>query len=282
MEETDGEGYLEGLKNISASNKDYVFGVNRSDQIYQCKKPCKGGWQRMEGGLKQISGGQKYVYGVNRNDSIYRARLPITNLRNPQWYKIPGGLKWINAGNKDYIYGTNRSDQIYVCQKPCTGGWKRIPGGLEAIEADKDTVYGTSRGKNIYSKPMDGMKAAYNWSRWTIGGGSTNVSPEPFVGGMVREGYAPLEGDMITACSESGTRGGQDIPGLQPTGDFLVKNRVKEKEAAASLVSMQKQIKQSINQLQGDSLKVAGAYKNQSLNLLKQLASYENTQKQNY
>ena len=265
-----------GLKNISASNKDYVFGVNRSDQIYQCKKPCKGGWQRMEGGLKQISGGQKYVYGVNRNDSIYRARLPITNLRNPQWYKIPGGLKWINAGNKDYIYGTNRSDQIYVCQKPCTGGWKRIPGGLEAIEADKDTVYGTSRGKNIYSKPMDGMKAASNWSRWTVGGGSTNVSPEPFVGGMVREGYAPLEGDMITACSESGTRGGQDIPGLQPTGDFLVKNRVKEKEAAASLVSMQKQIKQSINQLQGDSLNVAGAYKNQSLNLLKQLASYEN------
>ena len=110
-----------------------------------------------------------------------------------------------------------------------------------------------------------------------VGGGSTNVSPEPFVGGRAtREGYAPLEGDMISACSESGTRGGQDIPGLQPTGDFLVKNRVKEKEAAASLVTMQKQIKQSINQLQGDSLKVAGAYKNQSLNLLKQLASYEN------
>ena len=176
----------------------------------------------------------------------------------------------------NHIENTNRNDDIYVCQKPCTGGWKQISGGLEAIEADKDTVYGTSRGKNIYSKPMDGMKAAYDWSRWTKGGGSTNVSPEPFVGGMVREGYAPLEGDMISACSESGTRGGQDIPGLQPTGDFLVKNRVKEKEAAASLVSMQKQIKQSINQLQGDSLKVAGAYKNQSLNLLKQLASYEN------
>ncbi len=266
-----------GLKNISASNKDYVFGVNRSDQIYQCKKPCKGGWQNMEGGLKQISGGQKYVYGVNRNDSIYRARLPITNLRNPQWYKIPGGLKWINAGNKDYIYGTNRNDDIYVCQKPCTGGWKRIAGGLERIEADQNKVYGTNRGNDIYSKPMDGMKAIHNWSRWTKGGGSTNVSPEPFVGGMVREGYAPLEGDMITACSESGTKGGQDIPGLQPTGDFLVKNRVKEKEAAANLVSMQKQIKQSINQLQGDNLKVSGTYKNQSLNLLKQLSSYENT-----
>ena len=266
------------LMNISASNKDYVFGVNKSDQIYQCKKPCKGGWQRMEGGLKQISGAQKYVYGVNRNDSIYRARLPITNLRNPQWYKIPGSLKWINAGNNDYIYGTNRNDDIYVCQKPCTGGWKQISGGLEAIEADKDTVYGTSRGKNIYSKPMDGMKAAYDWSRWTKGGGSTNVSPEPFVGGMVREGYAPLEGDMIAACNKSGTKGGRDALGADVVeGDILVQNRIKEKEAAANLVSMQKQIKHSINQLQGDNLKVAGAYKNQSLNLLKQLSSYENT-----
>ncbi|MHA2341217.1 MAG: tectonin domain-containing protein [Candidatus Hodarchaeales archaeon] len=265
-----------GLKNISASNKDYVFGVNRSDQIYQCKKPCKGGWQMMEGELKQISGGQKYVYGVNRNDSIYRARLPITNLRNPQWYKIPGGLKWINAGNKDYIYGTNRNNDIYVCQKPCTGGWKQISGGLEAIEADKDTVYGTA-GSTIYSKPMDGMKAAYDWSRWTIGGGSTNVSPEPFVGGMVREGYAPLEGDMITACKDSGTQGGKDVPGLQPTGDFLVKNRVKEKETIAQLQSMQKQVNQSIKKMQADNLQVNSIYKNQSLKLLKQLASYENT-----
>ena len=108
------------------------------------------------------------------------------------------------------------------------------------------------------------------------GAGSRQISLEPFVGGRVREGYAPLEGDMITACKDSGTQGGQDIAGLQPTGDFLVKNRAKEKEAAANLVSMQKQIKQSINQLQADNLKVDSAYKNQSLNLLKNLASYEN------
>ena len=98
------------------------------------------------------------------------------------------------------------------------------------------------------------------------------MSPEPFVGGRsIREGYAPLEGDMITACNDSGTQGGQDIAGLQPTGDFLVKNRAKEKEAAANLQSMQKQVKQSINMLQADNLKVDSAYKNQSLNLLKNL-----------
>ena len=130
-------------------------------------------------------------------------------------------------------------------------------------------------------KPMDGMSAVGNWDEFdwgtTPGGqGASQISPEPFVGGMMREGDAPLEGDMITACKDSGTQGGQDIAGLQPTGDFLVKNRAKEKEAAASLQSMQKQVKQSINMLQADNLKVDSAYKNQSLNLLKKLASYEN------
>ena len=358
------------LVNISASNKDWIFGVNRNNDIYQCRKPCKGAWQRLggkgtgevtvnwctgggsgclhtmgncsqyaasnndggvgpykgpggqyladacqtgfdkggdcdasfpgdtsvadwkraacesgvnlakaSGGMTQISGGQNYVYGVNKGGDLVRARIPITNPSNPQWTEVnspSGRLKWVNASNAGYLYATNNYDQIFVCQKPCNGGWKQITGGLEAIEADKDTVYGTNRDRTIYSKPMDGMRAAYDWSRWTIGGGSTNVSPEPFVGGTVREGYAPLEGDMITACKDSGTRGGVDIPGLQPTGDFLVKNRVKEKEAAANLVSMQKQIKQSINKLQADTLNVDGAYKNQSLDLLKKLASYEN------
>ncbi len=120
------------------------------------------------------------------------------------------------------------------------------------------------------------MKAGYDWSHWTIGGGSSNVSPEPFIGGMRREGYAPLEGDMIDACNDAGTQGGQDVPGVQPTGNFLVENRKKEKAATVKLQSMQKQVNQSIKILQGDHLKVAGDYKNQSVNLLKQLASYEN------
>jgi len=268
------------LKNISASNKDYVFGVNAQDYIYQCKKPCKGAWQRMEGGLKQISGGQKYVYGVNRNDSIYRARLPITNLRNPQWYKIPGGLKWINASNPYEIFGTNRNNQLYKCQKPCTGGWRKFGDTIKNVEVDStNTLYAVAEQDTTWKKNMspEGPWDEFNWGTTPGGQGASLISPEPFIGGMKREGYAPLEGDMITACNKSGTKGGRDALGANVVeGDILVQNRIKEKEAAANLVSMQKQIKHSINQLQGDNLKVAGAYKNQSLNLLKQLSSYEN------
>uniref|UniRef100_A0A6C0C441 Uncharacterized protein n=1 Tax=viral metagenome TaxID=1070528 RepID=A0A6C0C441_9ZZZZ len=263
------------LTNISASNKEWVYGVNNKGNIYQCKKPCKGGWQLVEGNLKQISGGQKYVYGVNRNDSIYRARLPIQNHTNPQWYNIPGRLKWVNASNEDYVYGTNENDNIYVCKKPCNGGWKQIRGGLERIEADGNKVYGVNKNKNIYTKPMDGMQASPNWSMWTGGDGSTNVSPEPFIGGMSREGYTPLENDMVKACKDSGTQDGVSVSGVEPTGNFLVENRRKEKEASSRLLSMQKQIKSSINRLQSENLNVNSVYKNTNINILKQLSRYE-------
>ena len=39
--------------------------MNSADQIYKCKKPCNGSWIVVDGGLKQIDGGEKYVYGVN-------------------------------------------------------------------------------------------------------------------------------------------------------------------------------------------------------------------------
>jgi hypothetical protein len=262
------------LSNISASNKDYVFGVNKHKHIYQCKKPCTGAWQRINGELSQISGGQNYVYGIGNNDTPVRKKLDSDGARNAGWVSLPGSLKWINATNKDYIYGTNRAGRIYTCRKPCSGSWKQLPGGLDKIEADATKVYGVNSGSKIYSKPMDGMDAQGNWKYWSSGGGSTNVSPEPFVGG-VKEGYSPLENDMIYQCKVAGTQGGESVPGVNPTGNFLVENRKKEKASFAKLQSMQIQVKKSINQMQGENLQVNDLYKTKNTDLLKQLASYE-------
>jgi hypothetical protein len=279
--ETGWRGVPGRLTNISASNKDWVFGVNSSGNIYQCKKPCTGSWQKIAGSLKQISGGQNYVYGVNRNNYIYRARLPITNPNNPQWRRIPGRLKWINAGNKNYVYGTNNSNTLYKCTKPCGGDWSIVPwGGGDSIEVDNEYIYGAPSSpysNNATTHPVD--KYPGSWWYYDYNGGKKNFSPELFVGSMgggKKEGFAPLEGDMITACKKAGTQGGGTVPGVAPTGNFLVENRKKEKAATVKLQSIQKQVNQSIKMLQGDHLNVAGAYKNQSVNLLKQLASYEN------
>ena len=102
---------------------------------------------------------------------------------------------------------------------------------------------------------------------------------ESFVGGMKegftgKEGYAPLEGDMVTACQDSGTQGGVPVPGLEPTGNFLIENRKKEKTTLSKLQSMQRQVKNSINKMQSDNLSVDSLYKEKNTVLLKKLASY--------
>jgi hypothetical protein len=263
-----------GLSNISASNKKWVFGTNKGGNIYQCEKPCKGAWQRISGGLSQISGGQNYVYGVNRNDSIYRKKLNSGGAKSGGWYNIPGRLKWINATNKNYVYGTNRNDNIYVCKKPCTGSWKRIPGGLSKIEADKDKVYGTNSGHNIYSKPMDGLGARGNWNYWSKGGGSKNVSPEPFTG-SIQEGYAQLEGDMIKACNSNKQISAEKGVSLGRTGDYLIKQRKKMLKSAAALERNADAAVNAISQMQGEQLQISPQALSQNQNLLSKLSNYQ-------
>ena len=148
----------------------------------------------------------------------------------------------------------------------------------------------------VMSHMQDRCKSARNWDDWsnwasftpnssTIGptasnhGCSSTIISESFVGGMKegfsgKEGYAPLQGDFVKACQDSGTRDNKPVPGMEPTGNFLVENRRKEIEASAKLQSMQRQIKNSINAMQSKNLEVSSLYRVKNTNLLKQLASY--------
>ena len=41
-------------------------------------------------------------------------------------------------------------------QKPCSGPWVHVPGGLKQIDGGHKYVYGVSSDNNIYSRPIDG------------------------------------------------------------------------------------------------------------------------------
>jgi hypothetical protein len=140
---------------------------------------------------------------------------------------------------------------------------------------------------------QDRCKSARNWNDWgnwvtDVGDAATNhgctstIISESFVGGRkegfsgsITEGYAPLQGDFVEACLDSGTQDGKPVPGVTPVGDFLVENRRTQTEASSRLKSMQQQIKSSINQMQSEDLQVSSLYRSKNTNLLKQLASYE-------
>ena len=61
-----------GLKHVTASGRNEIFGVNNAGQIWRCKKPCIGDWERIEGGLVQCDATFNGLFGVNSAGNIYR------------------------------------------------------------------------------------------------------------------------------------------------------------------------------------------------------------------
>ena len=107
------------LKQLSAAGKDWLWGVNSSDNIYTCKKPCLDSkWIKIPGRLTQIEGGDKEVWGVNGKNNIYKMNQDHSN----KWRHIPGKLDNISQGG-DWVWGVNSNHNVYRCKQPCDGKW---------------------------------------------------------------------------------------------------------------------------------------------------------------
>ena len=53
------------MKQITASGVHMVFCGDANKKLYQCRKPCLGGWEEMDGHFSQIKAGIHGVYGIN-------------------------------------------------------------------------------------------------------------------------------------------------------------------------------------------------------------------------
>lgn len=65
--------YIPGkqLKYVTASSADSIYGVDASDFIYSCKKPCIGDYMLLDGRLAQLDGAFDSFAGVNYADQIF-------------------------------------------------------------------------------------------------------------------------------------------------------------------------------------------------------------------
>ena len=110
------------MKNVSSSGNGWIWGVNRSDNIYKRKKNG-GSWQRVNGGLKQISGGQNAKYGVlTRNNAIYKR--PVDGSSN--WQRIGWKFdKMLSASGNGWVWGVNSAGKIYKRRKN-GGNWQGV------------------------------------------------------------------------------------------------------------------------------------------------------------
>ena len=109
------------LTNVSASNPNYIYGVNKQNDIYKCKKPCSGGsnWVKIDGSLVEISGSQNGIWGVNKNNNIYKMMDNNTNSSVTNNYT--------NAGNYDASgndLGGIPKTTVDKCKLSCDGNPK--------------------------------------------------------------------------------------------------------------------------------------------------------------
>jgi hypothetical protein len=108
------------LKQISASGKDYLWGVNTNDNIFKCKKPCNdSNWEQVGGSLTQVTGGDKEVWGVNSSGNIYKMNQDGTG----NWKQIKGWGTNISQGG-GYVWEVGKSTN--TCEKPIYYGDKLV------------------------------------------------------------------------------------------------------------------------------------------------------------
>ena len=143
------------LKQITASTN-YLWGVNKHDDIFICKRPCNGNWRKISGKLMQVDADDYEVWGVNKQNYIYKR--PVDG--SGQWKRVRGGLRHVSASGNGYVWGTNSRDNIYKCAKPCNGQWQQVPGGLRNIDGGQERVYGVNSGGAVFTRNVDGSG---NW-----------------------------------------------------------------------------------------------------------------------
>ena len=108
-----------GLKQISAAGKDYIWGINKDNYIYNCKKPCDDSdWKRISGGLNQLTGGDKEVWGVNTSGSIYKKNQDGSG----SWKRIRGRASNVSQGG-GYVWQVGTGNSTWYCREPCNGEW---------------------------------------------------------------------------------------------------------------------------------------------------------------
>ena len=65
------------LTHVSGSGRHEVYGTNASGNIFRCKKPCIGEWEKIEGALIQCDGTFNGLFGVNSGHQIWRRNVGI-------------------------------------------------------------------------------------------------------------------------------------------------------------------------------------------------------------
>lgn len=146
------------LVQITAS-PNYLWGVNKYDQIWKCTRPCSGAWEYVSGALVQVDASDDEVWGVNDDGDVFKR--PVDG--SGSWVLIASKfLQHVSASGNGYIWGIDKDTKIYKCKKPCSGDFEAVDGSLKQIDGGERYVFGVNSVNQVYYRPVDGSES---WSR---------------------------------------------------------------------------------------------------------------------
>jgi hypothetical protein len=227
------------LKQISAVGKDWLWGVNNSNQIFTCKKPCNdSSWINIPGRLSQLEGGESEVWGVNAADNIFKMNVDHSS----DWKQVTGKLTNISQGG-GWVWGVNSSHNIYRCKDPCDGNWildsssDTTPPGVKNLLKPNEYLtsnkYLVSNNKAFFlimqsdgnlvvykgSGPSDNKGAL--WSSGTSGKGESFAIMQSDGNFVVYKGSGPSDNKGFTWNSKTFGKG-ESFAIMQDDGNFVV------------------------------------------------------------
>ncbi|MDA9072533.1 hypothetical protein N9K75_01515 [bacterium] len=230
------------LKQISAVGKDWLWGVNNSNQIFTCKKPCNdSSWINIPGYLSQVEGGESEVWGVNAVDNIFKMNVDHSS----DWKQVTGKLTNISQGG-GWVWGVNSSNNvynIYRCKQPCDGNWildsssDTTPPGVKNLLKPNEYLtsnkYLVSNNKAFFlimqsdgnlvvykgSGPSDNKGAL--WSSGTSGKGESFAIMQSDGNFVVYKGSGPSDNKGFTWNSKTFGKG-ESFAIMQDDGNFVV------------------------------------------------------------
>ena len=227
------------LKQISAVGKDWLWGVNNSNQIFTCKKPCNdSSWINIPGYLSQVEGGESEVWGVNAADNIFKMNVDHSS----DWKQVTGKLTNISQGG-GWVWGVNSSNNVYRCKQPCDGNWildsssDTTPPGVKNLLKPNEYLtsnkYLVSNNKAFFlimqsdgnlvvykgSGPSDNKGAL--WSSGTSGKGESFAIMQSDGNFVVYKGSGPSDNKGFTWNSKTFGKG-ESFAIMQDDGNFVV------------------------------------------------------------
>ena len=224
-----------GLKQISSAGKDYLWGVNRYDSIYTCKKPCDdSNWRQIGGSLKQLTGGQDEVWGVNSVNDIYK----MNQNGSGGWSHIGGKASNVSQGG-GYVWVVGGGNTVWYCRNPCNGEWvlastpkkndlSKVGPPIVQLSCNNNYVYGVDTNKNAWRRPINGSgkwEKFGNPNNWKFYWINASNNKEVFAIGMSRWIYkTDIDGKQEWTRADNAAAGVATVSGDPESEDFYITN----------------------------------------------------------